>query len=129
LFFTPLVTAVTFTEKVQELLVARVAPARLTDEEPATAVLVPAPQAPVRALGVDTTKPAGRVSVNATPVSATAFAAGLVIVKVREVEPFTGSVAAPKDFVITGGLATVTFAEAVLPVPPFVELTAPVVLV
>jgi hypothetical protein len=31
--------------------------------------------------------------------------------------------------VMTGGLATVTFAVAVLPVPPFVELTALVVLV
>jgi hypothetical protein len=129
LFFTPPVTAVTLTEKVQELLVARVAPARLTEEEPASAVMVPAPQVPVNALGVDTTKPAGRLSVNATPVSAMAFATGLLIVKLSEVEPVNGSVVAPNVLVITGGLATVTFAVAVLPVPPFVELTTPVVLV
>jgi hypothetical protein len=52
-----------------------------------------------------------------------------VIVKLSAVEPFIGRVAAPNAFAITGGPATVTFAEAVLPVPPFVELTAPVVLV
>jgi hypothetical protein len=80
-------------------------------------------------LGVDTTKPAGRLSVNATPVNATAFATGLLIVKLSEVEPVNGRVVAPNVLVITGGLATVTFAVAVLPVPPFVELTAPLVLV
>jgi len=129
LFFTPPVTAVTPTEKVQELFVARVAPARLTVEVPASAVIVPPPQAPANALGVDTTKPAGRLSVNATPVNATAFATGLLIVKLSEVEPVNGRVVAPNVLVITGGLATVTFAVAVLPAPPFVELTAPVVLV
>src|SRR5271155_1559113 len=104
LFFTPPDTAVTLTEKVQEPLVARVAPARLTDEEPAAAVMVPAPQVPVKPLGVETTKPAGRLSVKATPVRATALAAGLVIVKLSEVEPFNATVAAPKDLVMTGGL-------------------------
>src|SRR5580700_7007805 len=129
LFFTPPVTAVTLTEKVQELLVANVAPARMTDEDPAVAVIVPPPQEPANALGVATTRPAGRLSVNATPVNATAFATGLLMVKLSEVEPFNASVAAPNDLVITGGLATVTLAVAVLPVPPFVELTAPEVLV
>src|ERR1700722_290881 len=129
LFFTPPVTAVTFREKVQELPLAKVAPARMIDEDPAAAVIVPAPQEPANALGVDTTKPAGRLSVNAKPVSATAFATGLLIVKLSEVEPFNGSVAAPNVLVIAGGLATVTLAVAVLPVPPFVELTAPVVFV
>src|SRR6476659_8493623 len=37
--------------------------------------------------------------------------------------------AAPNALVIEGGVATVKLAEAVLPVPPFVELTAPLVLV
>src|SRR4029077_9766041 len=129
LFSTPPVTAVTFTEKVQEPFAGNVAPPRLTDEEPAAAVMVPAPQVPVRAFGVDTTRPAGKLSVKAMPVSATAFAVGLVIVKLREVEPFSGRVAAPNVLVMTGGLATVTLAVAVLPVPPFVEVTAPVMLV
>src|SRR5689334_17577396 len=37
--------------------------------------------------------------------------------------------AAPKALVMDGGAATVRFAVAVLPVPPLVEVTAPVVLV
>ena len=43
--------------------------------------------------------------------------------------PFNGMLAAPNALVIDGGEATVKLAEAVLPVPPFVELTFPVVLV
>src|SRR6185369_14758444 len=53
---------------------------------------------------------------------------GLVIVKLNDVVPFNGIVAAPNDLLIDGGATTVTFAEAVLPVPPLVELTLPVVL-
>jgi hypothetical protein len=77
---------------------------------------------------VATTSPAGNVSVNATPVSDTVFAAGLVIVNVRLVVPFSGIVAAPNAFVIAGGATTITLAEAVFPFPPSVELTAVVVL-
>ena len=110
-------------------MLARVAPERLTLPEPATAVIVPPPQVPVRPFGVATTRPAGRVSVNATPVSE--------IVGVRIVDgkasarcvPFSGMLAAPNDLVIVGGVATVRFAVAVLPVPPLVEVTLPVVLV
>src|SRR5436309_9108023 len=51
------------------------------------------------------------------------------MVKVSEVVPFSGMLAAPKALVMVGGVATVRFAEAVLPVPPLVELTLPVVLV
>ncbi len=43
--------------------------------------------------------------------------------------PFTGILVAANAFVITGALATVKLAADVLPVPPFVELTLPVVLV
>ena len=43
------------------------------------------------------------------------------------VVPFNGIVAAPNAFVIVGGLATDKLAVAVLPVPPFVEVTLPVV--
>jgi hypothetical protein len=69
LFLVPAVVPVTFTENVQELLAARVPPARLTAPEPAVAVIVPLPQVPVNPLGVETTRPAGSVSLNATPVA------------------------------------------------------------
>src|SRR6266849_2505829 len=128
LFFAPAVVPVTFTEKVQEELVAKVAPDRVTLPEPAVAVMVPPPQLPVRPFGVATTRPAGSVSVNAIPVSEMVLIAGFVMVKLKLVEPFNGIVAAPKDLVMVGGLATVTLADAVLPVPPFVEVTFPVVL-
>ena len=129
LFFTPLVLAVTFTEKVQEALVARVAPARLTTDEAAVAVMVPPPQEPVSALGVATTKPDGNASVKATPASATVLAMGLAITNVNEVEAPDARLAAPKDLVMAGGVATLRLAEAVLPVPPLVALTKPVTLV
>src|SRR5438270_676872 len=52
------------------------------------------------------------------------------MVKLSEVEPFSGMLAAPKALRIVGGAATVRLAVLlVAPVPPFVELTAPVVLV
>src|SRR5579864_8815066 len=51
------------------------------------------------------------------------------MVNVNDVVPFSGMLAAPKALVIVGGVATVKLAEAVLPVPPLVELTAPLVLV
>ena len=52
-----------------------------------------------------------------------------MMVKVSDVVPPMVICAAPKAFVIVGGLATVRFADAVLPVPPLVEVTFPVVLV
>src|SRR5438876_467062 len=119
---------VTFTEKLQELLAARVAPVRLTEPEPAAAVIVPPPQEPVRPLGVATTKPAGRVSVNATPVRARVVL-GLLMVKVSEVVALSTMLAAPNALLIVGGFATVRFADAVLPVPPLVDVTLPVVFV
>jgi hypothetical protein len=129
LFFTPAAVPVTLTENVQALFAASVAPKRLTAPEPDEDVIVPPPHNPVSPFGVATTKPAGKLSVKATPVSATVFTAGLVIVKLKDVEPFSGMLDAPNDFAITGALATVRLAEAVLPVPPLVELTVPVVLV
>src|SRR5258708_19998799 len=95
--------------------------------EPATAVAVP-PQVFESALGVATTSPVGRVSVKATPVSATVLAAGLVMVKVREVVPFSGMVAAPNALAIDGGATTMTLAEPVPTAPPSVAATLPLVL-
>ena len=68
LFFTPPVVPCTFTETVQVAPGAKVAPERLTADEPAAAVAVP-PQVLFRFGGVATTKPTGRLSVNATPFS------------------------------------------------------------
>ena len=126
LVFCPAVVPCTFTDTVQLALAASVPPDRLTEPDPLTAVAVP-PQLLLRFDGVATTKPAGRLSVNAMPVSVIVF--GLVMLKASEVVPFNGIVAAPNPLLMLGGLATVRFALAVFPVPPLVELTAPEVLV
>jgi hypothetical protein len=67
LFFVPAVVPVTFTANVHELLAAIVPPERLTEPDPALAVIVPEPHVPVRPFGVETARPAGSVSVKATP--------------------------------------------------------------
>ena len=51
------------------------------------------------------------------------------MLNVSDVVPFSGIVAAPNALAIEGGEATVRLALAVLPVPPLVEVTAPVVFV
>jgi len=91
----------------------------------AVVVKVP-PQIVAEALA--TVRPVGRVSVNATPVRATVFAAGFVIVKVSEVVAFSEMLDGLNTLAIDGGATTLTLAEAVPPVPPSVELTLPVVL-
>ena len=122
LFCTPAAVPVTLTEKVQDAPAARDAPDRLTEDAPAVAVMVPASQVPVITLGVETTNPAGKVSVKAMPVKPpTEF--GFVTIKPRLVLPPTPRVAAPKLFMIVGGLTTVTLAVAVFPVPPLVDVT------
>src|SRR5882672_8025563 len=68
LFFTPAVVPCTFREIVHDAAGARVAPERLTELEPATAVAVPL-HVLVNPLGVATIRPEGSVSVNATPFS------------------------------------------------------------
>ena len=95
--------------------------------DPATAVGVP-PHVPPRLLGVATTIPDGSVSEKATPVSATAFAAGLVKVKVSVETPFTAMIVGLKALAMEGGATTSMEADAVPPVPPSVEVIAPVVL-
>ncbi len=122
LFFTPAVVPVTFTEKIQLAPPATVAPARLTLDAPAVAVMVPPPQLPVSAFGVETTRPAGNVSVKATPVRPV-DAFGFVTVKLRLVLPPTAMEAVPKVLVILGGPVTLTLAFDVLPVPPLVDVT------
>src|SRR6185312_7885450 len=118
----PAVMPVTLTENVQEALAAIVPPLRLITFVPAVAVIVPAPQVPVRPLGVEITRPAGSVSLKATPVRATVVL-GLLMVKLSEVEPFSGMLAAPKAFTMVGGATTVIEALEVLPGPPSVDVT------
>lgn len=121
LFCSPAAVPVTFIENVHEEFAAIVPPVRLITFVPAVAVMVPPPQLPVRPLGVDITSPAGRVSVKAIPVRAIALL--FVMVKLSEVDPFSGMLAAPNALVIVGGPTTLRLAFEVFPVPPFVELT------
>jgi hypothetical protein len=104
---------------------ARLPPERPMFPEPATAVAVPL-HVLASALGVDTTSPAGNESLKLTPVSVV-VALPLLIVKVNPVVPLRGIEVAPKTLEIDGGDATERLSEAVLPVPPFVELTGPLV--
>jgi hypothetical protein len=124
LFLTPAVVPVTVTENVQlpppaiDPPLKAIVPGAVVVREPPHAVTAPA---------VDTVNPTGKVSLNATPVKAV-LPFGFVIVKLSEVVPPTGIEAAPKVLVMLGGPTTVVLSLAVSPVPPFVELTLPVVL-
>ena len=108
---------VTLTENVQEAPAARDAPDRLTEDAPAVAVMVPESQVPVITLGVETTNPAGRVSVKAMPVKVPA-ALGFVTKKARLVLAPTARVPAPKFLEMVGGATTVVSENPLPPVPP-----------
>lgn len=127
LFFTPTAVPTTFTDTVQDALAARPPADRLTEEDPATAVAVP-PQLSLSAGVGATVRPTGKLSVKATPLSAR-LAFGFCMVNVRLVATLSGELRVPNAFVIAAGFATVRFAVAVLPVPPFVDVTLPVVFV
>ena len=118
----PAAVPVTFTANVQDELAARLAPERLMTFVACVAVIVPPPQLPVRPFGVETTKPAGSVSEKPTPVSVVVVLL-FWIVKVSEVEPFSGIEAAPNALMITGGAVTVIDALEVLPGPLSVAVT------
>jgi hypothetical protein len=120
----PAVAPVTVTLNWHWLFAAMVAP---VSAMPVGAVVVSVPPQTV-AVAFATVKPVGSVSVNATPVRATAFAAGLVMVKVRDVVAFSAIAVGLNALAIEGGATTLTLAEAVPPVPPSVEDTLPVVL-
>lgn len=124
LFFTPAVVPVTVTLKVQVPLAAMDAPVRVIVLG-LVVVSVP-PHTVVVELAI--VRPAGSVSVKPTPVMPKAELL-LVIVNDSDVVPPSGIVAAPNDLLIVGGEATATVAVLlVAPVPPLVEVTAPVVL-
>src|ERR1035438_6117706 len=115
--------AVTVAVTVQLPLAGIPPPERLTAPDPAVAVATP-PHVLVKPLGVLTTVPAGRVSVNATPASA-AEPLGFAMKRVRVVAPPGRILTGTNDFVIKGGAITITAAVEVLPVPfpPLVEVT------
>ena len=127
LSFVPAEVAVTVTLNAHQALPASVAPVKLTAPEPAVVPMAPPPQLPVSPLGVETARPSGSASVKPTPVKVSDLL-GLLMLKLSEVDSFTAMVTAPKDFAIVGGATIVTLAEAVPPVPPSFEVTAPVVL-
>jgi hypothetical protein len=124
---TPAAAPVMFTDTVQADAAAMDPPEKLMLPAPAVAVAVP-PQLLTSPFGVATVKPAGNVSVNATPAAATGFAAGLVIVKVSVETPFTAIAVGLNAFAMEGGPTTVTVALAVPPIPPSAEVMCPVVL-
>jgi hypothetical protein len=125
----PYAVPVTFTTTVQVAPgVVILPPVRVMLLPPAVARAVPPQLLESPLFGVATSSPEGSVSVKATPIKATVLAAGLVMVKVNEVVPFSTTLAAPKALAIDGGATTAMLAEAVAPVPPWVEVTLPVVL-
>jgi len=124
LFWMPAVAPVTVTLNEHEPLAAMVALDRVMVPGE---VVVSVPPPHVVEVPPATVSPAGSGSVNPTPVSPT-VPLGFVMVKVSRVVLFSRMLDVPNPLVIIGGAATVRVAEAVLPVPPFVELTAPVVL-
>ena len=97
----PVLVAITFSVSVQALLLAMVAPESETLPVPGTAVAAP-PQVLLNPLGLAITIPAGKVSVNATPLSDTA-PFGLASVNVNAVVPFKSTAFAAKALAIVGG--------------------------
>jgi hypothetical protein len=95
---------------------------------PVGAVVVKVPPQ-VLAEELASVNPLGSVSLNATPVSATVLATGLVRVNCNEVVAFTAMLIGLNALAIDGGATTVSIAVLlVVPVPPSVEVTFPVVL-
>jgi hypothetical protein len=127
LLFVPALVPVTFTLIVQFALLASVPEDKLRLADPAVALAVP-PQLFVNDGVAATTTPAGRLSVNARPVRPR-LEFGFVMMIVSDVEPLIGTFAAPNALATDGGAATLRLALAVLPVPPLVDVTAPVVFV
>ena len=125
LFFTPAVEPVTLTLNVHVALGAMLAPLKAITPVPLVVFSVPLQRATD---DVATVNPAGKVSLNATPVKVTVVF-GFVMVKVNVVLLPNGMLATAKLLLMVGGATTVTVAVFdVAPVPPSVEVIAPVVL-
>lgn len=120
----PAVVPLTATE-IEHVLDVSEPPLKLMAVLPAKGLNVP-PQVLVAAGVAATSKPAGKLSVIASPFSVKAF--GLVKLIVNVDVPFKGIEVGEKLLATVGGAATNSVAEAVKPRPPCVETTAPVVL-
>ncbi len=108
--------------------VVMLAPPRLTVVLPGTAVTEPL-QVLETPLGEATCKPLGRLSITVIVVSAPGLAAGLVITQVMVVVPPKAIKLEAKLLTICGAVNTFNVAVLeVVPVPPSVEVIAPVVL-
>ena len=129
LFLAPVVVPVTSTWTVQLEFAASIPPLklRLVSPEAGAGLNAPVPQV-VLPFGVGaTTNPDGRLSVNDIPVKAVALF-GFVIVNVRVATPPVQMVEVLNDLLIVGAAAAFRVAVLlVVPVPPLVEETAPVV--
>ena len=110
-----------------EVLATSVAPAKLIWLVPAAAVIVPPPQEPPSPFGVLIVNPAGNVSVNPTPLRLEAVLL-FCTVKVNDVDPFSGMLAAPNTLLSATGAITVSIAVEVFPVPAVVELAVTLLL-
>ncbi len=108
LTFAPLVVPLTLTVKLQAVLTGIVAPLMVRLVAAAAGAKVPVAQLLV-AIGVaSTSSPVGKESVTPTPVKATVFAEGLVMVIVKvEKPPFWTTLVGENDFAIVGGAITV----------------------
>lgn len=126
LVLVPADVPVTFTPTLHDAPPARLPPLRLKLPLPAVAPVTLPPQVLLDP-ALATCNPDGRLSVNESPVIVR-LELGLVIVNVKPVVPLSGIDNAPKAFTVVGGVATLRLAKAVLPVPPLVELTLPLVL-
>ena len=128
LVLTPDVVLVTLPVMVQLLLVGIEAPLMLTALLPTPPPVCVAPEQLVVA-AEEKVIPLGRVSLTATPVRGTVLPVGFVIVMVIvEVPVVTAMLAEPNALAMVGADTAVNVADAVVPVPPLVELTVPVVL-
>src|SRR5260370_45255 len=114
LVYCPPAAPVTVTLNWHWLLVLMPAPANVI---PVGEVVVSVPPHTV-AVPLATVSPVGCVSVNPTPVSATGFAAGLVMVNFRDAVPLRATVEEPKPFAIEGGPSTASVARFVGPRAP-----------
>jgi hypothetical protein len=114
LTFAPTVAPVTTTLYVHVVPTGIVPPASV--KLPAAAVSVPVHVTGKAVAVTAPVNPAGYVSVNDTPLSATVFATGFCIVMFIVVVPPTATFVATNDFVTTGAAVTANVAEAAVPV-------------
>jgi hypothetical protein len=114
LVYEPAVAAVTLILKMHCDPAATVPPERLIEPLPAIAVIVPPPHDPVRPFGVATTRPDGRVSVNARPVAPVELSV-FVTVKISWLVPPGAMVEGLNKIPSVGGEVTVKVALAAVP--------------